>query len=57
MRDPQREGTLSTSLAKSHAIKAQRATDTNEKLDELAKAIYELAKTVRDIEDKTNRIR
>lgn len=48
---------MSTSLAKTHATRAQRTNDTNEKLDHIAKAIYELARTLSDIEDKTNRIR
>ncbi|MEI5680490.1 MULTISPECIES: hypothetical protein [unclassified Mesorhizobium] len=48
---------MSASAAKTHAMKAQRASDTNEKLDEIAKAIYELARTLSDIEGNTNRIR
>jgi hypothetical protein len=38
---------LSTSKAKFHARRALRADETNEKLDELARAIHELARALR----------
>lgn len=48
---------MSTYLAKSHATQALSAKDTNEKLNFIARAIYELARTLSDIDTKTDRIK
>jgi hypothetical protein len=47
---------MSTSSAKSHARRAQETKDTNEKLDEIAKAIYELARALDDVDSRVKRI-
>jgi hypothetical protein len=47
---------MSTSSARSHATRAQQTSDTTEKLDEIAKAIYELARAIDDVEKRVKRI-
>jgi hypothetical protein len=48
---------MSVSAAKSNASSARSASDTNQKLNYIAQAIYELAKAVGDIEDDVSRIK
>ena len=47
----------SKSKALSHTVKALNARTVEEKLDEIARAIAELAKFVDDIEDQVRRVR
>lgn len=47
---------MSTSSARSYADQAQRASDIEEKLNAIAKAIYELARALDDIESRVKRI-
>ena len=48
---------MSISLAKSNAQAARSASGTDQKLNYLAQAIYELAKALGDIEDDVVRIK
>ena len=48
---------MSASSAQSHARRALQKTHTNEKLNEIAKAIEELAKAVEQIETESSRPR
>jgi hypothetical protein len=48
---------MSATSAKTHAMRARRATNTDEKLTYLAQAIYELAQSVASIEADVHRIK
>jgi hypothetical protein len=48
---------MSISSAKSNAMSARSASGTDQKLNYLAQAIYELAKVVGDIEDDVAKIK
>jgi hypothetical protein len=48
---------MTISAAKSNAMGARSASGTDQKLNYLAQAIYELAKVVGDIEDDVVRIK
>lgn len=48
---------MSTSSAKTYARRAESATDTNEKLDGIAKALYALATALEDIERTVKQIK
>lgn len=47
---------MSVNSAKSNALSARSASDTNSKLNYIAQAIHELAKAVGDIENNVRRI-
>jgi hypothetical protein len=48
---------MSTSSAKTNAKRAQAAATAEQKLDYIARAIYELARSISDIEDQVRRLR
>jgi hypothetical protein len=48
---------MSIGNAKAFAMRAQSTNDTNEKLDLIAKAIYELARSIDDVERKVNHLK
>jgi hypothetical protein len=48
---------MSAANAREHATRAVQAADTNEKLTQLAKAIYEIAGAIEELERQINHVR
>jgi len=48
---------MSAASAREHATRAVQAGDTNEKLTQLAKALYEIAGAIEELERQINHIR
>jgi chromosome segregation ATPase len=48
---------MSAASAKEHATRAVQAGDANEKLTQLAKALYEIAGAIEELERQINHVR
>jgi outer membrane murein-binding lipoprotein Lpp len=48
---------MGASSAREHATRAVQAGDTNEKLTQLAKAVYEMAGAIEELERQINHLR